>query len=836
LGSTPHEEKFQPESQELTRPVSRAVSRDSHPQDDFYCGLPSWFLQLDEATIDMYYMCALRMQSVCSPYDTLLLLADWVWYQACIFEHNLAATNMINEYTLYVNTARSSLSEQTSRPPSSIERPASGASENDAEQIIEEDEGAIQRNRAIRRVHRLLNRARKLLSADSRDMREVTDRIDLFHDLHMTEHRSLLLDHKNFLFPYRGHYYTQQELNDRQRAASREASSAKLSRIQARMKNNSVEVNPSVIEEKDVAGNDARNLGVDLQIILCGRTVLIKGSAPLHRLIETSDDLPRNSCLTGGPTRPSTSNTANTSLGNNSSVPPLRAGSYGENVPDKVSVDSSWDAFFQQENSGRPAPVMVAVRPLVLMRAEVKELVEQMNRELGLEEIEEANNIAVENNKSTKTVSTQPDTSRSYTTTTSRMSGSVDTRSFSEIEQKATIDYQDALKKKRRHAGGGHTLGEYARLAEYLKTNLRLVSCQERYSDPALLKIATDMRECARGNKNHTKKYAYGRSEENMVLPSEIAPSDVIFPGVPSVRFSLPVVEYRRRVENEGQNVVHATFLLQRVFRGYQGRAKFRRMHWKRAQYSEQRRRTAHIRGEHDAVRRWRGERLTLIQRLFRGFRWRKRLHALKVASLQVQCAFRIFRAKKIVQAERRRRIEGAAVVSMLGHGRGITLGEFSFTLKIYRSGTNYRLEGLDMLRGAVYDGAVYTQEVMRLIQSHNTPITGTSVYANSQRIMPWQHERVVELIIANLGIMAATQAVTTQLGGRSGQVKYMLVANAHANPHAPPLHALPTPHQLHSSVSAPLLEQATAHTLKQRMQRHAEHRQNVRYRGKPPK
>ena len=140
------------------------------------------------------------------------------------------------------------------------------------------------------------------------------------------------------------------------------------------------------------------------------------------------------------------------------------------------------------------------------------------------------------------------------------------------------------------------------------------------------------------------------------------------------------------------------------------------------------------------------------------------------------------------------------------------------------------------MLRGTVYEGAVYSQEVMQLIKEHNVGIVGSSLSASSLRIMPWQHERVVELLIANLGIMSATHAVTSQLGGRSGQLpKYILVAGKNVSPYTPALHAVATPHQLHGSVSAPLLDLASTHTFKQRMQRHAEHRQNSRYR-RPPK
>jgi hypothetical protein len=169
----------------------------------------------------------------------------------------------------------------------------------------------------------------------------------------------------------------------------------------------------------------------------------------------------------------------------------------------------------------------------------------------------------------------------------------------------------------------------------------------------------------------------------------------------------------------------------------------------------------------------------------------------------------------------------------MLGNGRGVQIGEFKFTLKVYRSGTNYRLEGVDLMRGVVYEGAVYTPEVLKLIQQHNATITGTTLQANSQRIMPWQHERVTELLIGNLGMMRKTQSVTTQLGARAASqpVQYILVANKAASTTTPPVQPTATPQQLHNSVSDPILALATAHTQKQRLQRYAQFRLDQKFR-----
>ena len=184
------------------------------------------------------------------------------------------------------------------------------------------------------------------------------------------------------------------------------------------------------------------------------------------------------------------------------------------------------------------------------------------------------------------------------------------------------------------------------------------------------------------------------------------------------------------------------------------------------------------------------------------------------------------------MEAERRRRREGAPVVPMLGQGRGVQVGDRKFTLKIFRSGTNYRLEGVDLLRGAVYEGAVYTAEVMRLITEHNNSIKGETLQANSLRIMPWQHERVVELIIANLGLMPKILAVTAQLGARSSSnsQQYILVTNKNASLTATAVVSPATHQQLTGSASQSVLDVATAHTQKQRLQRYAQFRQNLKY------
>eukprot|EP00601_Ochromonadales_sp_CCMP2298_P012362 CAMPEP_0173261576 /NCGR_PEP_ID=MMETSP1142-20121109/26267_1 /TAXON_ID=483371 /ORGANISM="non described non described, Strain CCMP2298" /LENGTH=280 /DNA_ID=CAMNT_0014196561 /DNA_START=113 /DNA_END=954 /DNA_ORIENTATION=- len=145
-------------------------------------------------------------------------------------------------------------------------------------------------------------------------------------------------------------------------------------------------------------------------------------------------------------------------------------------------------------------------------------------------------------------------------------------------------------------------------------------------------------------------------------------------------------------------------------------------------------------------------------------------------------------------RAEVRRRSEGAPVFPMLGAGRGVHLGGAQFTLQILRCGHNYRLLGVDALRGCTYEGSVHAPEALGLIRAHNQAVAEAAAEAaavavraggshphahshssHSSPIMPWQHERVVELLIGNLGLVPSLQPVTSLMGGNRQQ--YVLVA-----------------------------------------------------------
>jgi hypothetical protein len=66
----------------------------------------------------------------------------------------------------------------------------------------------------------------------------------------------------------------------------------------------------------------------------------------------------------------------------------------------------------------------------------------------------------------------------------------------------------------------------------------------------------------------------------------------------------------------------------------------------------------------------------------------------------------------------------------------------------------------VDAIRCSDYEGEVLRDEVLSLIEAHNAVIKGTTLADRQQRIGIWQHERVVALIISNLGLVPKIRTV----------------------------------------------------------------------------
>ena len=58
------------------------------------------------------------------------------------------------------------------------------------------------------------------------------------------------------------------------------------------------------------------------------------------------------------------------------------------------------------------------------------------------------------------------------------------------------------------------------------------------------------------------------------------------------------------------------------------------------------------------------------------------------------------------------------------------------------------------------FEGEVLKDQVQLLISTHNAAIPGSTLADRQRRIGIWQHERVVDLIVSNLGLTSKIYGV----------------------------------------------------------------------------
>ena len=263
--------------------------------------------------------------------------------------------------------------------------------------------------------------------------------------------------------------------------------------------------------------------------------------------------------------------------------------------------------------------------------------------------------------------------------------------------------------------------GVYNVLAEYLSERARVVSCKSLFS-------------------------TYSRSTESA-----------------SLRVVLPQIEYRRLEQNNIRTVDYSIGLLQRIYRGFSGKRRFRRLRFRVDEKDAQHQLHMGSRDALDEVRKYRIVMVTKMQCAVKAWIWRRLVRKMRAAATVIQCSFRVFRARNIAAAERRRRDMGPEVVEELR--KSVKIGKLSFTVVVYRCGMNYRLVGFDLIRNRIYEGNVFQQEVEALLDKHNATLKGPKIQVEAAKIRPWNFHKVPEFLVENLGIAKMTPNVTANLG-----------------------------------------------------------------------
>jgi hypothetical protein len=240
----------------------------------------------------------------------------------------------------------------------------------------------------------------------------------------------------------------------------------------------------------------------------------------------------------------------------------------------------------------------------------------------------------------------------------------------------------------------------------------------------------------------------------------------------PRLAVTIPFVQEKRDRSINFNEVRYATMLLQRCYRGYAGRLRFKRIAVKKREIMRRwwlackvldRWKLMRLRHERGAIR---------VQSLVKGWMWRRRLRKMHAAALRCQCKFRIYRAICKAWMERMRRDGGPQVYEMLRGGRLVEVFQRRFMLNVFRCGYNYRLEGFDMIRGTAYHGSIHQPELAQQLQQYNHDVVlrlqgdRNSLASKQAQIQLWQHEKVVQYIVQHITLVHRVHGVTNAMGG----------------------------------------------------------------------
>jgi hypothetical protein len=213
-----------------------------------------------------------------------------------------------------------------------------------------------------------------------------------------------------------------------------------------------------------------------------------------------------------------------------------------------------------------------------------------------------------------------------------------------------------------------------------------------------------------------------------------------------------------------------AVRLIQKIYRGFRGRARYRRL---MARFREQLRQKDLLETRLIQIRIIRLRRHILASRVqarVRGMIQRIRLDEMRRAALLIQ-----------------RQEGGPPVKEQLR--QAIEINGMTVMVVIYRCENNYRICGQDLVSNAVYDCFLYTQEVIQLCNEHNQLIPGDTVADRQRYLKVWQHDRVSEYILRKIRLVKRITPLTRELGAAKHDSNLELVLFDQGNPNIRNLH-----------------------------------------------
>ena len=95
-----------------------------------------------------------------------------------------------------------------------------------------------------------------------------------------------------------------------------------------------------------------------------------------------------------------------------------------------------------------------------------------------------------------------------------------------------------------------------------------------------------------------------------------------------------------------------------------------------------------------------------VFQSRFKGWLWRVRLKRMGAASIVVQTLFRGYAARRLREAEERRRLEGLPVYEI--YQRGMAVSGIPLIVTVKKCGLSFKFIGHDLQQCTTYYGYVY--------------------------------------------------------------------------------------------------------------------------------
>jgi hypothetical protein len=257
-------------------------------------------------------------------------------------------------------------------------------------------------------------------------------------------------------------------------------------------------------------------------------------------------------------------------------------------------------------------------------------------------------------------------------------------------------------------------------------------------------------------NNNNNNSTSATTSSSNTPPSSSFLSSDC----EPILSFYFHEIHQKRKHLLDSNIMKYSAILIQRSFRGFLGRNRFKMIYsqyliMKRKRYLSYkvfyRLKVMYANHQIAAIQ---------IQRITKGHLLRKEIKKWNYILLKIQCHFRCFLARKRIAEERKRLFDGPQVVLMNKGGKMLEISGQFLSLFIYRCNNQYKFFANNPLTNSTYIGYLYEKQLKKILSNYNSDIIETlngditSIYSKALQLNVWQYEKLLLFFYKYLNLL----------------------------------------------------------------------------------